>query len=257
MSAILECSFPTGAHKAQQPVGGRTTDLDPGLGSSLLPPMTCLHKGNHLLFGRASLLRFHCSLLAHTLFTKRLFSLPHGNRGLPLSGDDHLAQVRLAEVRLVETSPTEAASTEVSPTKICATQLGPIELRSDQISMSEARLSEVGSQQEDLSEIGLSQVGLSKIGLVQTRLAQIGLAQVGPHEIGVPQIGPTQIGFAEIGLTQIGVDLRMLSSPRIPRRDSLLENSEVLLICHRVSLPLGRASRHFAFAHVDGKMNCW
>jgi hypothetical protein len=100
-------------------------------------------------------------------------------------------------------------------------------------------------------------VGLSKIGLVQTRLAQIGLAQVGPHEIGVPQIGPTQIGFAEIGLTQIGVDLRMLSSPRIPRRDSLLENSEVLLICHRVSLPLGRASRHFAFAHVDGKMNCW
>src|SRR6266478_4817292 len=80
--------------------------------SSRLPPMTCLHKGNHLLFGRASLLRFHCSLLAHTLFTKRLFSLPHGNRGLPLSGDDHLAQVRLAEVRLVETSPTEAASTE-------------------------------------------------------------------------------------------------------------------------------------------------
>jgi hypothetical protein len=53
------------------------------------------------------------------------------------------------------------------------------------------------------------------------------------------------------------VDLRMLSSPRIPRHDSLLENSEVLLICHRVSLPLGRASRHFAFAHVDGKMNCW
>jgi hypothetical protein len=108
-------------------------------------------------------------------------------------------------------------------------------------------MSEVGSQQENLSEISLSQVGLSEIGLVQTRLAQIGLAQVGPHEIGVPQIGPTQIG----------VDLRMLSSPRIPRRDSLLENSEVLLICHRVSLPLGRASRHFAFAHVDGKMNCW
>jgi hypothetical protein len=35
MSAILECSFPAGARKAQQPVGGRTTDLDPGLGSSL------------------------------------------------------------------------------------------------------------------------------------------------------------------------------------------------------------------------------
>src|SRR5258708_24386587 len=121
MSAILECSFPTGAHKAQQPVGGRTTDLDPGLGSSLLPPMTCLHKGNQLLFGRASLLRFHCSLLARTLFTKRLFSLPHGNMGLPLSGDDHLAQFRLATVRLVKTGPTKPASTSVSPTKICAT----------------------------------------------------------------------------------------------------------------------------------------
>jgi hypothetical protein len=40
------------------------------------------------------------------------------------------------------------------------------------------------------------------------------------------------LSVTEIGLTQIGVDLRMLSSPRIPRRDSLLENSEVLLICH-------------------------
>jgi len=246
MSAILECSFPTGARKALQPVGGRTTDLDPGLGSSLLPPMTCLYKGNHLLFGRASLLRFHRSLLARTLFTKRLFPLPRGNMGLPLSGDDHLAKVRLAEVRLVETGPTDAASTEVCPTKICASQLGSIELRSDQISLSEARLSEVGSQQEDLSEIGLSQVGLSEIGLVQSRFAQIGPAQVGSHEIGVPQIGTTQIGFAEISLTQIGVDLRMLSSPRIPRSDSLLENSEVLLICHGVSLLFGCASHYIA-----------
>jgi hypothetical protein len=62
----------------------------------------------------------------------------------------------------------------------------------------------------------------------------------------VPQIGSAQIGFAEIGLTQIGVDLRMLSSPRIPRRDSLLENSEVLLICHRVSLLFGRCPHYMA-----------
>ncbi len=46
----------------------------------------------------------------------------------------------------------------------------------------------------------------------------------------------SEISVTEIGLTQIGVDLRMLSSPRIPRRDSLLENSEVLLICHCTSL---------------------
>src|SRR5258708_6906009 len=57
------------------------------------------------------------------------------------------------------------------------------------------------------------------------------MAQVSSHEVGMPQVGPTQIS-----LTQIGGDLRMLSSPCIPRRDSLLENSEVLLICHRVSL---------------------
>src|SRR2546423_15342659 len=62
------------------------------------------------------------------------------------------------------------------------------------------------------------------------------MAQVSPHEVGMSQVGPTQISVTEIGLTQIGVNLRMLSSPRIPRRDSLLENSEVLLICHRVSL---------------------
>ena len=109
--------------------------------------------------------------------------------------------------------------------------------------MSEARLSEVGSQQEDLSEIGLSQVGLSEIGLVQTRLAQIGTAQVGPHEVGVPQVGSTQIG----------VDLRILSSPRIPRRDSLLENSEVLLICHRVFLLFGCCSHSMALGeHLQG-----
>ena len=70
-----------------------------------------------------------------TLFTRRL----------PLSGDDHLAEVRLAEVRLVETRPTEATSTEVGPTKICAAQLGPIELRSYQIGLSETRLSEISS----------------------------------------------------------------------------------------------------------------
>src|SRR6266571_638778 len=148
MSAILECSFPTGARKALQPVGGRTTDLETGLGSSLLPPMTCLHKGNHLLFGRTSLLRFHRSLLAPALFPKWLSSPFWWERlrwRLPLSGDDHLAEVRLAEVRLVETGPTEAASAEVSPTKICAAQLGPIELRSDQIGLSETRLSEISS----------------------------------------------------------------------------------------------------------------
>jgi len=62
------------------------------------------------------------------------------------------------------------------------------------------------------------------------------MAQVGSHEVGMSQIHPTQISVSEIGLTQIGVDLGMLSSPRIPRSDSLPENSEVLLICHRVSL---------------------
>src|SRR5260370_6815828 len=74
MSSILECSFPAGAHLTQQPISCRTTDLDPGLGSSLLPPMTGLHEGNPLLFGRASLLRFHRPLLAHADFMKRLSS---------------------------------------------------------------------------------------------------------------------------------------------------------------------------------------
>jgi len=211
--------------------------------------MTCLHKGNHLLFGRASLLRFHRSLLAPALFPKWLSSPFWWERlrwRLPLSGDDHLAEVRLAEVRLVETGPTEAASTEVSPTKICAAQLGPIELRSDQIGMSETRMSEISSQEEDLPEIGSSQVGLSEIGLVQTRLAQIGMAQVGSHEVGMPQVDPTQISLTEIGLTQIGGNLRMLSSPCIPRRDSLLENSEVLLIGHRVSLLFECCSHYMA-----------
>src|SRR6266700_4069905 len=74
------------------PIGRRTTDLETGLGRSLLPPMTCLHKGNHLLFGRASLFRFHRSLLAPALFTKRLSSPFWWERlrwRLPLSGDDH------------------------------------------------------------------------------------------------------------------------------------------------------------------------
>ncbi len=35
MSTFLECSFPADAHLAQQPISCRTTDLDPGLGSSL------------------------------------------------------------------------------------------------------------------------------------------------------------------------------------------------------------------------------
>jgi hypothetical protein len=70
------------------------------------------------------------------------------------------------------------------------------------------------------------------------------MAQVSPHEVGMSQVGPTQISVTEIGLTQIGVDLRMLSSPRIPRRDSLLENSEVLLICHHVSLLFGCCSHY-------------
>jgi hypothetical protein len=38
----------------------------------------------------------------------------------------------------------------------------------------------------------------------------------------------------------------MLSSPRIPYRDSLLENSKVLLICHRVSLLFGCCSHYMA-----------
>jgi hypothetical protein len=74
MSSILECTFPAGAHLVHQSISCRTTDLDPGLGSSLLPPMTGLHEGKHLLFGRASLLRFHRSLLAHADFMKRLSS---------------------------------------------------------------------------------------------------------------------------------------------------------------------------------------
>jgi len=108
--------------------------VDPGLGSSLSPPMTYLYESNHLLFGCASLLRFHRSLLARDLFTKRLSSPFWWERlrwRLPLSGDDHLAEVRLAEVRPVQTGPTEAASAEVSSTKICAAQLCPVELRSD------------------------------------------------------------------------------------------------------------------------------
>ncbi len=35
MPAILESNFSTSTHKAQQPIGRRTADLDPGLGSSL------------------------------------------------------------------------------------------------------------------------------------------------------------------------------------------------------------------------------
>src|SRR5258708_14226664 len=62
----------------------------------------------------------------------------------------------------------------------------------------------------------------------------------------MPQVGSTQISLTEIGLTQIGGDLRMLSSPRIPRRDSLLENSEVLLICHCASLLFACCSHSMA-----------
>src|SRR5260221_13648493 len=62
------------------------------------------------------------------------------------------------------------------------------------------------------------------------------MAQVSSHEVGMPQVGPTQIGM----------DLRILSSPRIPRRDSLLKNSEVLLICHHVSLLFGCCSHYMA-----------
>src|SRR5260370_31057721 len=72
------------------------------------------------------------------------------------------------------------------------------------------------------------------------------MAQVSSHEVCTPQVGPTQISLTEIGLTQIGVDLRMLSSPCIPRRDSLVENSEVLLICHRVSLLFACCSHYMA-----------
>jgi hypothetical protein len=74
VSSILESGFPTATHLAQQPIGGRTTDWDPGLGSGLLSAVTRLHEGNHLLFGRASLLCFHRALLAPALFMKRLSS---------------------------------------------------------------------------------------------------------------------------------------------------------------------------------------
>src|SRR5258708_33449135 len=72
------------------------------------------------------------------------------------------------------------------------------------------------------------------------------MAPVSSHEVGMPQVGPTQISVPEIGLTQIGVDFRMLSAPRIPHCDSLLENSEVLLICHHVSLLFGCCSHYMA-----------
>ena len=60
----------------------------------------------------------------------------------------------------------------------------------------------------------------------------------------MPQVGSTQIGLTEISLTQIGVDLRMLSSSLIPPGGSLLEKSEVLLICHRVSFLFGCRSHY-------------
>ena len=72
------------------------------------------------------------------------------------------------------------------------------------------------------------------------------MAQIGSQEVGMSQVGPTQISLTEIGITLSGVVLRMLSSPRIPGRDSLLVNGEVLLICHRISLLFGCYSHYIA-----------
>jgi len=133
--------------RREPPVGGRTTDLDPGLGRSL-PALDDLFAR-----GRSSALWRRVSAPSIVLSSFVLSSRNGFSRflmgifgvGLPLSGDEHITEVRLAEVRLVETGPTEAASTEVGSTKIYAAQMGSVELRADQIGVSEARLSEVSS----------------------------------------------------------------------------------------------------------------
>lgn len=94
---------------------------------------------------------------------------------------------------------------------------------------------QISSQKEDLLEVGRRQVCLREVGLAQRRLEQISTTQIDTHEIGLTQVGSTQVR----------ADLRMLSSPLIPLRDSLLEHREVLLISHDVSLLFTHCCFHY------------
>ena len=56
--------------------------------------------------------------------------------------------------------------------------------------------------------------------------------EIGPGEMSPVQIGPLEVDIFEVGFTQIRDGCAMGASPSVPGLGTLLEQFEVVLVCH-------------------------
>jgi hypothetical protein len=90
---------------------------------------------------------------------------------------------------------------------------------------------ELRSTERGAHETGSTEIGFTEIGFPEIRFPEIRLPEVGSTEIGLFEIGPTEFCSKEVYLKT-----EVLSPPLVPNVDSLLQNLDLFVICHRVIL---------------------
>src|SRR5262249_54984796 len=92
-------------------------------------------------------------------------------------------------------------------------------------------------------EVGPAEGGLDEVGQAEVGLAEVGLAEVGLEKVGLAEVGLAEVGLEKVGLAEVRPDVFVLLPPRLPHRDTLLPDLEMLRVRHRARLPL--YSSHF------------
>src|SRR5947207_705322 len=93
-----------------------------------------------------------------------------------------------------------------------------------------------------VTEPSLSEISPSEVGHGEVNPSEVGHGEVGPSEVGPEEVGPGEVGPSEVGLGEVRTNVPMLTSPRIPGTEVLLDEINVFLVSHLNLLVWGAAS---------------
>ena len=141
------------------------------------------------------------------------------------------------QIGSVQTRTSEIGSGEISMTQIGVAQIGHTEVSVPEVGFAQVCSTEIGSAEIGLIEEGTASICSRQVCARQVRSNEEGVLEIGPAQIGPGEMSPVQIGLVEVdifevGFTQIRNGCAMDASPSVPGLGTLLEQFEVVLVCH-------------------------
>ena len=141
------------------------------------------------------------------------------------------------QIGSVQTRTSEIGSGEISMTQIGVAEVCHTEVSVPEVGFAQVCSTEIGSAQIGLIEEGTASICSRQVRATQVRRNEEGVLEMGPAQIGLGEMSPVQIGLVEVDICEVGfTEIRdgraMYASPSVPGLDTLLEQFEVLLVCH-------------------------